>query len=72
MPPLIRARLQIRQKTHTMNTSMRGFISTYKPHHGRGSEVLYVKPNTKRNTRELTDLDRVALKRYNDHTMRTL
>lgn len=64
MPPFIRTRLQERQQHHTMNTSMRGFISPYVIPQGRGSGELYVKPENWRNNRGLLDEDRVPLRRY--------
>jgi hypothetical protein len=64
MPPLIRARLQNRQKRHTMNTSMRGFIAAYTHHTGRGTELLAVSRRTKRNSRILTEHDHLLLPRY--------
>jgi hypothetical protein len=64
MPPAIRTRLQDRQKRHNMNTCMRGFITPYQIHEGRGSGELYVAPTNWRNNRALLDEDRVPLQRY--------
>jgi hypothetical protein len=64
MPPLIRARLQERQNSHSMNTTMRGYIAPYSPHTGRGSDLLHVKPRNWRNSRTLTEGNRTHLQRY--------
>ena len=64
MPPLIRTRLQNRQNKHNMNTTMRGYIAPYTTHTGRGSDELSLTPRTKRNSRFLTDSDRLRLPRY--------
>jgi hypothetical protein len=64
MTPLIRTRLQNRQNRNTMNTSMRGFIAPYAMHTGRGSAELALTPRTKRNSRILTEEDRLRLPRY--------
>lgn len=63
MPPLIRARLQIRQARYNMNTTMRGYIAPYTPHTGRGSGVLTVNATNWRNTKKLTTTDRTRVKR---------
>jgi hypothetical protein len=63
MPPTIRCRLQTRQKTHTMNTSMRSYIAPYTPHDGRGSEKLHVKPANWRNAKPLLERNRLRLHR---------
>jgi hypothetical protein len=64
MPPEIRACLQLRQQTHNMNTTMRGYIAPYAIHTGRGTGTLSVKEKNWRNTKMLTAADRVRLIGY--------
>jgi hypothetical protein len=46
-----------------MNTTFRGYIAPYKPHTGRGTEVLDIKPRTWRNSRPVRKEDQHVLKR---------